>query len=120
AAVGRRRPDAAAEQRRRERQRVVAVAVRVFRHEQIIADQQRRLHGTRGNIERLEQEGADDERDDERVENQAPRVGNSALLFLCQRGAAHWPLIHLLPRARRRRRIGGPFRLWKSLWFSAG
>ena len=68
-------------QRRRERQRIVAVAVGVFRDEQIVADQQRLLHRAGGDVERLEQEGADDERDDQRVEDHAHGLGNAA--FLC-------------------------------------
>src|SRR5262245_34015707 len=72
AAVGLRRPDASREQRRGERQRIVAVAVGVFRHEKVVADEQRRLHRARWNIEGLEQEGANDERDNEGVKDHAP------------------------------------------------
>ncbi|GJD69745.1 hypothetical protein MMMDOFMJ_2683 [Methylobacterium gnaphalii] len=44
-----------------ERQRVFRVAVGVFRYEQIVADQQCRHQRARGDVERLEQQGAHDE-----------------------------------------------------------
>jgi hypothetical protein len=51
------------EQVQPERERVAAVAVGELRDEQVVADQQRRLHRARGYVERLEREGAHDQRD---------------------------------------------------------
>src|SRR5262245_44422030 len=81
AAGGLRRLDTAGEQRRGERQRIVAVVVGIFRHEKVVADEQRLLHRARWNIEGLEQEGADDERDNEGVKDHAPGLGNTPLFF---------------------------------------
>ena len=86
-------PIAAGEQRRRQRQRIMAVAVGVFRHEQVVADQQRRLHRAGRNVERLEQEGADDERDDAGVDQQPDEFADAAFFALCSAGHAHRPLV---------------------------
>src|SRR5258705_13042512 len=51
---GQRGENAAREQGRRKRQRIAAVAVGEFRHEQRIADQQRRHHRAGWNMKRLE------------------------------------------------------------------
>src|SRR5262249_1195919 len=58
-----------------------------------IADQQRRLHGARRNIERLKQEGADDEGDDQGVKDHPQRLGKAAFLALLLSGHAHRPLV---------------------------
>jgi hypothetical protein len=50
----------------------MAVAVGILRHEQVVADEQRLLHRAGRNIERLEQERADDEGNDEGVKDYAP------------------------------------------------
>ena len=62
-----RQENAAGEQWHPEGQRVAAVAVGVFRDEQIITDQQGRDHRPGRNIERFERDGADDERDQHRI-----------------------------------------------------
>src|SRR5256885_15529634 len=71
----------------------MAVSVRIFRDEQIVADEQCRLHRSRRDVEWLEQEGADDERDDQRVEDHAYRFGNAAFLPLLVRRYAHLPFV---------------------------
>ena len=60
----------------------MAVAVRIFRDEQIVADEQRRLHGARRNIERLKQERPDDERNDQRMDDHADGFANAAFFAL--------------------------------------
>ena len=94
AALGRARPDSAGENRGRERKRIMAVTVRVFRHEQVVAHQQRRLHRAGGDIEGLKQEGANDERNEERVKDHASGLGNAAFFSFCAGGHTHLPLIH--------------------------
>src|SRR4030095_11993668 len=64
------------------------VAVRIFRDEQVIAHQKRRLHRSRGDVERLEQEGADHERDQESVDDDADGFTQTAFRF-CAGGHAH-------------------------------
>src|SRR4029453_13992322 len=86
AALRRARPDPPREQVGRERQRVVAVAVRVFRDEQIVADEQRLLHRAGWNVERLEQKGADDEGDDQRMNDHADGLADAAFFALPTRG----------------------------------
>ena len=54
--------DPAFEDRRAERQRMSAVTERIFGHEQIIADQEGRNHGSGRDIERFEQKGSNDDR----------------------------------------------------------
>ena len=107
--VRRARPDAAGEQRRRERERIFAVAVGIFRDEQVVADQQRLLHRPGRNVERLEQEGADHQRDDERVEDHAHRLGDAAFFSLRARRHAHlFPVLSLArPRSRSSRWASG-------------
>ena len=48
--------------------RVIRVAVGIFRHEDIIADQQGRDHRSRRDVERLKQQRAYNERDGERLD----------------------------------------------------
>ena len=50
--------DPPGERRPAERQRVTRIAVAVFRHEQVIAHQQRGDHAAGGNVERLIRDGA--------------------------------------------------------------
>ena len=95
AALDRLTDNAAGEDRRRERQRIMGVAVGIFRHEQIIADQQRRDHRAGRNIEGLKQEGADDQGDDERVEDHAYGFGESAFFPFCPGLHAHRPIVPL-------------------------
>ena len=92
---------------RRERQRIVAVAVGVLRDEQIVADQQRLLHRARRNVEGLEQKGADDERDDQRMEDDAHGLANAALFALRAGRHTHLPLVHAAWAPRRSSRWGG-------------
>src|SRR5579872_568260 len=71
----------------------MGVTVRIFRHEQIIADQERRDHRAGGNVEGLKQEGADDERNDQRMDNDAHRLGKASLLSFGSSLHAHSPII---------------------------
>ena len=73
--------DAPRKQRRRQRNRIVAVAVGIFRDEQIVADQQRRLHRSRGDVEGLEQEGADHQRDQQSMDDDADGFTQAAFRF---------------------------------------
>jgi hypothetical protein len=57
----------------------MAVAVGIFRDEQIVADQQRRLHRPGGDVERLEQEGADHQGDQQGMDDDADGFTKSAL-----------------------------------------
>src|SRR5215472_11651090 len=69
------------------------VAVGEFRHEQVVADQERGNHRTGRNIERLKQEGADDHRYDQSVKHH-PYCLSKATLFPFGSGLhAHWPVI---------------------------
>ena len=60
----------------------MAVAVGVFGYEEIVADQERRLHRAGRDIEGLKQEGADHKRDDQRVKDHASGLGNAAFFPL--------------------------------------
>ena len=93
AAIDRLAENAAGENRRRERQRVMGVAVGIFGDEQIIADQQRRDHRPGRDIEGLKQKGADDKRDDQGVEDHAHGLGKSALFPLGPGLHAHRPIV---------------------------
>src|SRR5271163_4110678 len=62
------------------------IAVCIFRDEEIVADQQRRDQRAGGNVERLEQEGAHDEGDDERLNDHLDRFP-PAFLFDRRPGA---------------------------------
>jgi len=79
AAVGGRSQNAAGENVGAERHRVIRIAVGVFRHENIIADQQRRDHRARRNIERLKEQRADDKRDRQRLKDDLDGFENPAL-----------------------------------------
>ena len=84
---GSRAEDAAREERRAEGERVAAVAVGKLRDEQIVADQQRRLHRARGDVEGLEEEGAHDQRDQQRLDDDLDRLPSRlsfAFLALCR------------------------------------
>ena len=78
AAVGLLGPDAPGEQVGPEREGIAAVAVAVFRHEQIVADEQRRDHRARRNVEGLEQEDPHEKRKDQRVDDDADGVLHAA------------------------------------------
>jgi hypothetical protein len=86
----------------------VAVAIGIFRHKKIIADQQRRLHRPGRNIEGLEEEGADNERNDQGVKDHASGFGNTAFFSLCSCCHAHLPLHPFVPSAPGGRRVGDP------------
>src|SRR6185437_1997866 len=73
---------------RRERQREMRVAVAELRDEQIVADQKRRFHRAGGNAEGLEQEGADHERDQQRLHDH-PRGFDETAALLGGFGLAH-------------------------------
>ena len=79
AALGIVAEDAAVEQRQPEADGVLAVSIGEFGHEQIIADQQRRDHRARGNVEGLVEEGADAEGDDHRIDKGAHRLAQPGL-----------------------------------------
>ena len=65
-----------------------------------LADQERRLHRSGGNIERLKQERPDHERNDERMNHDADGFTESAF-FSLSAGHAHEPLVRRImpPRA---------------------
>src|ERR1700733_3194867 len=67
--------DATGYGRESERERVAAVAISELLDEQIVADEQRRLHRAGRNVERLEKEGADHERNKERVDDRLDGFG---------------------------------------------
>src|SRR6516162_1783375 len=71
----------------------MCVAVGEFGHEQIIAHQESRNHRTGGNIERLKQKRADDQRDDQSVKHHAYRLGKATFFPLGSGLHAHWPII---------------------------
>ncbi len=74
--------DAPVEEIGRERERVAGIAVGKLRDEEIVADEQRLLHRAGGNVERLEQECADHEGDEKRVDHHADRLAQSALVVI--------------------------------------
>src|SRR4029077_7951480 len=84
--------EAPGEQRRRQRQRIMAGAIAVFGDEKIVPDQQRIHHRSRRDVEGLEQEGADDQRDDEGMNDDPDGLADAALFALFFTGHAHWPL----------------------------
>ena len=61
------------------REGIAAVAVAELRDEEIVADQERRLHRAGRDIERMEQEGAEDERDQQRLDDDLDRLPRAAL-----------------------------------------
>ena len=69
----------------------MAIAVGIFRDEQIVADQQRRLHRAGRDVERLEQERADHERDQESMDHDADSFADAAFSFR-SRSHAHCSL----------------------------
>ena len=91
--------DAPRKQRRRQRDRIMAVAVGIFRDEQIVADQQRRLHRSRGDVEGLEQEGADHQRDQQRMDDDADGFTQAAFSFCPGCHAHRFPNSRRDPRA---------------------
>jgi enoyl-CoA hydratase len=91
---------AAGKQRRSERQRIAAVAVGEFRHHEVIANQQGRLHRARRNADQLEQHRADHERDDERRDQRAQYSGDEPFILLRL-------FRHALVARCEERRIGG-------------
>ena len=71
----------------------MGIAVRELGHEQIIPDQQRVLHRAGRDIEGLEQQRANDKRDDERMHDHPCGFCDAAFLPLYSRSHAHLPLI---------------------------
>ena len=63
--------------RRPNGKRIAAVAVGELRDEQVVADQQGRHHRAGRNVEGLEQEGADDERDEQRIDDRLDRLASA-------------------------------------------
>src|SRR6266478_9857602 len=59
----------------------MAVAVGIFRDEQIVADQKRCLHRSRGDVEGLEQEGTDHQRNQQSVNDDADGFTKAAFRF---------------------------------------
>ena len=59
----------------------MAVTVGIFRNEEIIADQEGRLHRAGRNVEGLEQEGPDHERDNQRMDDDADGFTELRLLY---------------------------------------
>ena len=98
AALGLRGEDAAGHRRGGEvekaRQRKMRIAVGVFRHEQVVADEQRRHQRTRGNVERLKEQRAHDERDQQRLDDDLD--GLPPALFLLHRRRARLGGLHAL------------------------
>ena len=78
----------------------MAVAVGVFRDEQVVADQKRRLHRTRRDVEGLEQEGADHERYQESVDDDTDGFTQAAFSFCPGCHAHRFPNSRLAPLAR--------------------
>src|SRR5262249_34825625 len=74
AARGLRAPDATGEQVRSEWEGVAAIAVAVFRHEKVVADEERRDHRSGGDIEGLKEEDAYDQSEDQRMNDDADRI----------------------------------------------
>src|SRR3546814_681920 len=74
AALGRAREDVAGDQRDAERQAVFRIAIGHLVDEQIVADQQPRLHRFRGNVERRQKEAAKDQHRDREQREKADRV----------------------------------------------
>src|SRR5258707_8750060 len=75
----------------------MAVTIGVFRHEQIVADQKRCLHRSRGDVEGLEQEGADHQSDQQSMDDDADGFTQAAFRF-CP--GSH---THRFPNSRRGR-----------------
>src|SRR6202171_6737719 len=78
----------------------MAVTVGKFRDEQIVADQKRRLHRTRGDVEGLEQEGADHERAHKCVDDDTNGLAQAAFSF-CPGCHAHCFPVPGFPNSRR-------------------
>ena len=80
AALGRAGKDAPRDQRHRERQRIARVAIRPFRREQVIPDQQARQHRFRRDVEGRKDEAAEDEHDHRQLQQEDGKA--VLLLFL--------------------------------------
>src|SRR5215475_9861777 len=78
----------------------MAVAIGKLRDEEIVTDEQRLLHRAGRDVEGLKQKGADDQRDNERMEDHAHGFAHAPFLPLCAGRHTHVPLIHRIdPRA---------------------
>ena len=71
------------EQRQPERQRIPAVAVGEFRHEQVIADQQGRHHRAGRYVERLVGDGADHDRYQDGIDDRLDGLEKAARRLFC-------------------------------------
>src|SRR5882724_1778266 len=78
----------------------MAVAVGIFRYEKIVADQERRLHRSRRDVEGLEQKGADYQRDQESVDDDTDGFTQTAFGFRAGCHAHGFPNSPLLVPAR--------------------
>src|SRR5581483_654872 len=74
--------DAAREEAEREWKRMLAVTVRAFRHEKIVADQQGRDHRPGRDVERLDEESAHDDGDQDGIDHRPHGLGPTARLVL--------------------------------------
>ena len=84
----------------RQRQRVLRVAVGVFRDEQVVADQQRRHQRAGGDVERLEQQRAHHQGDEERLDADLQRLADAGP---CRLGGFPERLAVVITRASRLR-----------------
>jgi len=73
--------DSALEQVRRERQRILRIAVGELVDEDVVADQQRRHHRARRNGEGLEQDRADDHRQEQSLDDDLDILPKGTLLL---------------------------------------
>src|SRR5258707_2842211 len=71
----------------------MAVAVAVFRYEQIVPDQKGRFHGSGGNTERLEEQSLNPKRNQQGLEHDSAAFCKPAFLALSFSGYAHRPLV---------------------------
>src|SRR5258708_40080096 len=85
----------------------MAVAVAVFRYEQIIPDQKGRFHGSGGNTERLEQQSLNPKRNQQSLEHDAEAFCKPVVLALSFGGYAHRHLVFRWPGRQGFRYFGG-------------
>src|SRR5262249_57284356 len=82
AALWLRAENTAGKDRRREWERIMRVAVGELGHEEVITDQKGGNHRTGRDVERLKQEGADDQRDDQSMKDHAYCFGKATFFPL--------------------------------------
>ena len=97
AALRGRREDAAGEEIRAERERMVGISVGVFRHEDVVADEESRDHRARRNVEGLEQEGPNHDRDQQRLDHDLDQFAEAAAVLRLRLGGlavhCHGPIL---------------------------